>query len=97
MIGQNKLIRTIDKRALKYSTQNSKYVQCIIWDSFRAKMYKKECFEKLIEVQFEDDLFKIPEKYDEILKAFYGDYMQLPPEEERIGHHYYKAYKKDNV
>ena len=29
-----------------------------------------------------------------ILKDTYGDYMELPPEEERVGHHFYKAYKK---
>ena len=31
---------------------------------------------------------------DEVLKLWYGDYMQLPPEKDRIYHHLYKAYKK---
>ena len=30
----------------------------------------------------------IPEKYHEYLTAVYGDYMKLPPESERIGHHH---------
>ena len=30
--------------------------------------------------------------YDEILKVWYGDYMQLLPEKERVTHHDYKAY-----
>ena len=33
--------------------------------------------------------------YDKILTLTYGDYMKLPPEEKRIGHHFYKIYKKD--
>ena len=32
--------------------------------------------------------------YDEILRTTYGDYMQLPPEKDRIYHHLYRAYKK---
>lgn len=93
VIGQNKLIRRVDERAKKYGSQKYKYVQCIIWDSFRAKMFHKVCFDKLIEVPFEDDYFKVPIDYDKVLREEYGDYMELPPEEERIGHHYYKAYK----
>lgn len=40
---------------------------------------------------FEEYRFYIPEGYDEILKLFYGDYMQLPPEEKRIVHHTFFA------
>ena len=36
-----------------------------------------------ISVQFEGKSFPIPKRYDEMLLATYGDYMQLPPEEKR--------------
>ena len=39
-----------------------------------------------IETQFEDRLLLIPEDYDYQLKILYGDYMQVPPENERINH-----------
>ena len=29
-----------------------------------------------------------------ILRHEYEDYMQLPPEKDRIGHHFFKAYQK---
>lgn len=38
------------------------------------------------EVPFEDIEVKIPKNYDYILRKIYGDYMQLPPKEERINH-----------
>ncbi|MSS82955.1 LicD family protein [Acidaminococcus fermentans] len=37
--------------------------------------------------QFEDAEFYIPAEYDKLLRNFYGDYMQLPPLEQREGHH----------
>ncbi|MFT4245806.1 MAG: LicD family protein [Micrococcaceae bacterium] len=48
--------------------------------------WPKECFEDLIELKFEDKKFMAPKQYDEILTAFYGDYMTLPPEKERKSH-----------
>jgi lipopolysaccharide cholinephosphotransferase len=33
----------------------------------------------------------LPTGYDNYLRQYYGDYMQLPPEEKRISHHQ-KAY-----
>lgn len=36
---------------------------------------------------FEDTEFSVPAGYDEYLKAAYGDYMQLPPEDKRENRH----------
>ena len=38
------------------------------------------------EVPFEDIKVNIPKNYDYILRKIYGDYMKLPPKEERINH-----------
>ena len=97
LIGQNRLIRIIDQRARKHDVQSSQYVNCIIWDTFKASMIRKECATDLMEAPFEDDSFLIPRGYDEMLRGEYGDYMQLPPEEDRVGHHYYKAYRKGKI
>lgn len=45
-----------------------------------------EIFEKYIDVSFENIDFPIPENYDLYLKVAYGDYMKLPPVEQRITH-----------
>lgn len=53
-------------------------------------------FSSFTEVEFEG--YKLPafKGYDAYLRCQYGDYMQLPPVEERIPKHNYKAYWKAN-
>ena len=73
----------------------SEYIGCVVWLSGGDKdIFKREWFDELITVPYEEYSFKIPKAYDEVLSKTYGDYMKLPPEEERIGHHFYKVYKK---
>ena len=38
-------------------------------------------------LQFEDASFSCPEDYDTYLRAVYGDYMELPPEDKRADRH----------
>ena len=40
----------------------------------------------LIEVEFEGHKFLAPHNYDHYLRLLYGDYMQIPPEDQRISH-----------
>ena len=59
---------------------------------FTRIVCSKEIFREFAECKFEGKSYKIPIGYDEWLRAFYGDYMQLPPIEERVSHHKYEAY-----
>lgn len=54
--------------------------------------YRKELFQETVELKFEDDYFPAPKNYDEFLRTYYGDYMILPPEEERVSLHGYDYY-----
>ena len=46
---------------------------------------REELFPAL-DVPFEDITVKLPKEYDAVLRRGYGDYMQLPPKEERQNH-----------
>ena len=48
---------------------------------------EKSGFYDCIECEFEGHKFPIPHNYDEILTRIYGNYMELPPYEERKPHH----------
>jgi len=45
------------------------------------------------DIIFEGEIFKAPLKYDAVLHQLYGDYMKMPPENERIQQHFYKIYR----
>ena len=53
---------------------------------------KKEIYEGLDVLPFEDRNCPALKQYDAYLRQLYGDYMQLPPEEKRVSHHAYDAY-----
>ena len=53
-----------------------------------SKTFKQIQIHESIELEFEGLNFLTPANYDIILRYFYDDYMQLPPEHERSGHHY---------
>ncbi len=70
----------------KFSKEDGQYVgygpEPLFWD---FKVDKESIF-PLKEIKFEDALFYAPKDYDKYLKTVFGDYMKLPPEQERIPH-----------
>lgn len=62
---------------------------------FRDKMtYDFDLFDKLVEVEFENNKFLSTAQYDKFLNMRYGDYMQLPPISERHPYHFGRYYWK---
>ena len=55
--------------------------------------FQIEEFDTCITVQFEKKNFRAISNYDKVLKSWYGDYMTLPPENERISNHLYNVYE----
>ena len=65
--------------------------ECNEWVEFLSGKYSymkcdKNIFGNGHEIMFEDIKCKIPEKYEEYLTKYYGDYMKLPDEADRVGH-----------
>ena len=55
-------------------------------DYLYVTLHKDWC-EEVIDAPFEDTTLMIPKGWDPVLKEIYGNYMQLPPEEQRIPTH----------
>lgn len=91
-INLNRLLRKQDIAAQKYDFNTSEMFTCVTWEI--GKCYKKEDIRSFIWVDFENESMPIPVGYENILKHEYGDYMKLPPEEERFGHHCYRIFEK---
>ena len=56
--------------------------------------YPTNMFEEYVNLEFEGRAFKAIRQYDKWLTICYGDYMQLPPVEKRVGKHRITAYYK---
>lgn len=80
--------------AKKYSFENEEYCCAIAFGSSADKVLPKEYFKETIQTLFEGHVFTTAKYYHEWLTGIYGDYMQLPPEEEQTSHHDFKAYLK---
>lgn len=57
----------------------------IAWTGI-TEYFPKELYETSAKLEFEGETFNVPGQYRKNLEVIYGDYMQLPPEEDRIGH-----------
>ena len=62
------------------------------WNKVRSydegfEVFRTEDFEETTEMEFEGHRFTGMKEYDRFLKNCFGDYMTLPPEEERVSHH----------
>ena len=89
------LAEQIDKMGQRFNGINTMYVfeNCQGIGKRRDRFLRKD-FEEYIDVEFENHMLKAPVGYDDYLTNTYGDYLQLPPEEKRVGHHSFKAYWK---
>ena len=63
----------------------------------RRKMpiYDSCLFKEKIDVNFENTKFFVPKEYDKILQLMYGNYMELPPENQRVNPHSLKVYTNE--
>ena len=93
--GKNYFEKKMMSYIAKDSYNEKEYVGCVSWcERPKYSVIKKSEIEDLIDFQFGKYKFKGPREYDKYLRMWYGDYMQLPPEKDRIYHHMYKAYRK---
>lgn len=56
-------------------------------------IWPKDMYEEYSTLPFEGEAFSVVTRWDECLRITYGDYMQLPPVEKRIGGHFEAYYR----
>ena len=97
LLGKEIFQDMLEKLARVKDYDSSRYVGCVIWLSWGVKdMYLRKWFDEYVYLPFEEYTFRAPAQYEKVLRHTYGDFMQLPPEEERVGHHYYSVYPKED-
>ena len=77
---------TLDFDALATQTGRTK-ILCEQSALPKPDYYATDWCESLTEMTFEGESFKAPAQYDAYLRSLYGDYMQLPPEDQRENRH----------
>lgn len=85
------------REAQKYPFDYSNKVAVLVWGYGDKEVISRTTATEYIKVPFEEYMFNIPKQYDEYLSNLYGDYMQLPPESERVYKHDAEAYWKESA
>lgn len=92
LFPENYFVEKIINNSKKYMNKNCTHVGN--FTSISQVYCSKEFLKSFIKLEFEGKLYNAPIGYDEWLKAFYGDYMKLPPEEKRVSPHSFVAFYK---
>lgn len=57
---------------------------------FFGEVYHRKAYLETVSIPFENHIFQVSKDYDRYLKGLYGEYMKLPPEEQREHHVIYQ-------
>lgn len=86
-IGPLKLAGYLDKISQSYNYNISRKVAGIVWGYGLNEVVNKEKYSERVKVDFEGHKMWAPGCWDEYLTNLYGNYMKLPPIEQRSNHH----------
>lgn len=86
MYGIDRANKRIDELCRSYGYDRAEYVGDINWGDYDKEIMKKTDFDKPTYVTFEGHKFKTMSCWDQYLTDLYGDYMQLPPVDQRENH-----------
>lgn len=88
-LNRIKIIEKANRIAKHYNSSKSTELTNILGSFKKYVLFPADYYSETIYIEFEKISLPAPVGFDSYLQVIYGDYMQLPPLEERIGHHDY--------
>ena len=88
---RRRLIAQMDEISHRYDYDQARNVQVYTGSYGYKEVFPKEWLGDGKIFPFEDTEVPLPQEYDKYLRHFFGDYMQLPPVEQRVEKHH-RAY-----
>ncbi len=86
-ISQEKLVRKLNKNMTEYAAKPTKEVSNMSgFYGYAKETVPAAYFDSFTYLTFVDGQFPVVSEYDAFLTSYYGDYMQLPPEDKRRTH-----------
>lgn len=83
------------ERLMKHQNHKSHYVGLVV-DGYENEIVERSVWSEFNNIVFENRSFMAVKNTDAYLRSEYGEYMQLPPEKERVPKHdFYKMYWLD--
>ena len=92
-----KIAKNCERNMTKYDLDKCEYAtELCSGPYYMRKKYLAKDFLEIEYMDFEGYKMPVPKGYDDYLSKAFGDYMSLPPEEERICHHELEFVDADN-
>ncbi|RHR40206.1 LicD family protein [Parabacteroides sp. AF18-52] len=89
-------LNVVDKMLrLSSYDKSDKVALLVVMTREKKELFEKNMLEKTVLLEFENNCFFAPYKYDAVLKSLYGDYMKLPPVCERVPKHSFEVFYKE--
>lgn len=85
----NKFLLNLQDKVLKWNYNKEHYDYFVALSTvynYKNELIKKDKYLPTIKMKFEEKEYNVPKEYDFILRSMYGDYMKLPPVEDRVTH-----------
>lgn len=93
------LINRVEKSMTKYKNKSTNYVFSYTDNNVEQKKFPSELLDHYCFLDFEGEKVKSFKKYDYYLRKNYGDYMILPPEDQRANGsgHFIKEFRSNSL
>lgn len=93
---RERLMKKAQQLHAMYPYEGAEFVGCVeSYFNGIGNRCEREAYDECVMLDFEGKSFKAPCGYHSILTGMYGDYMRLPPEEQRVTHHTNNSYWRE--